>query len=70
MSNWNKTNRPDNVLEISPTEQNKYKKLKEGEDIKPDDCINIFDDYFVMVTKGNKLCKEKVNKYNTILRKK
>ncbi len=55
---------------ISETDVKNYTKLKETSDIKAGDYVLIFDDIYAQIGKGNLLVKKKVNKYNTILRKK
>jgi len=67
---WKTEDRPYNLEEISESNISKYKKLKEGEDIKPGDYIQIFDEIYAEIGKGNILCKQKVIKNNIILRKK
>ncbi len=60
----------DNVVEIEESELKKYTKLKEGTKIEPNDCVHIYDNFYAKLSKGSIVCKEVVNKYNTILRKK
>ena len=60
----------DNVVELTDKDIKKYTKLKEGESIKSDDLVHIEENTYVIVGKGNILCKFTVNKYNTILRQK
>jgi len=67
---WKTEDRPYNLEEILESDVSKYKKLKEDEDIKSGDYINIFDEIYAVVSKGNLLCKQKVRKHVTILRKK
>ncbi len=67
---WNKENRPYNLEEISDSDISKYKKLKEGDDIKVGDYIHVFDEIYAELGKGNILSKQKANKNITILRKK
>jgi len=67
---WKTEDRPYNLEEISESNVSKYKKLKEGEDIKQCDYIHIFDEIYAEIGKGSLLTKQKVNKINTILRKK
>ena len=67
---WKKEDRPYNLEEILESDVSKYKKLKEGEDIKPGNYIHIFDEIYAYVGKGNIVCKQKVNKTSIILRKK
>ena len=60
----------DNVVEIEESELKKYTKLKEGIKIEVDDLVHIYENTYVKLSKGNQVCKEVVNKFNTILRKK
>lgn len=60
----------DNVIEIEESDIKKYTKLKEGIKIEVDDLVHIYDNFYAKLSKGNIVCKEVVNKYNTILRKK
>ena len=60
----------DNVVEIEESELKKYTKLKEGIKIEPNDCVHIYDNFYAKLSKGSVVCKEVVNKNNTILRKK
>ena len=60
----------ENLIKIDESDTKNYIKLKETSDIKVGDYVHIFDDIYAQVGKGNLLLKEKVNKYNTILRKK
>ncbi len=59
-----------NLISITDANLSKYKKVKEGDDIKSGDCVHISDDLYAEIGKGNRLCRETVNKYNIILRKK
>jgi len=67
---WKKEDRPYNLEEILESDISKYKKLKEGDDIKSGDCVYIFNEIYAVVSKGNLLCKQKATKHVTILRKK
>lgn len=60
----------DNVIEIEESDIKKYTKLKEGIKIEVDDLVHIYDNFYAKLSKGSIVCKEVVNKYNTILRKK
>lgn len=60
----------DNLIKIEEAEIKKYTKLKEGENLKKGDYVHIFDDIYAEIGKGNILAKEKLNKYNAVLRKK
>lgn len=70
MNNWIKENRPSNLKEIDSRGIKEYKILKEGDDIHYGDLVHTFDDFYTEIGKGSILCKQKVNKHNTILRKK
>ena len=63
-------NSADNVVELTDSDIKKYTKLKEGIKIEPNDCVHIYDNFYAKLSKGSIVCKEVVNKYNTILRKK
>jgi len=54
----------DNIVEVQESELKKYTKLKEG------DLVNVYDNTYAELSKGSRVCKEAVNKFNTILRKK
>ena len=58
----------DNIVEIQESELKKYTKLKEGTKIEDDDLVNVYDNTYAQLSKGNILCKHTVNKFNTILR--
>lgn len=58
----------DNVVEMSDSDLKKYTKLKEGTKIEVGDFVNVYDNTYAKISKGSKLCKENVNKYNTVLR--
>ena len=60
----------DNIVEIQETELKKYTKLKEGSKIEDGDLVNVYDNTYAELSKGSRVCKESVNKFNTILRKK
>lgn len=58
----------DNIVEVQESELKKYTKLKEGTKIEDDDLVNVYDNTYAQLSKGNILCKHTVNKFNTILR--
>jgi len=58
----------DNVVELSESDLKKYTKLKEGTKFEVGDFVNVYDNTYAKISKGSKLCKENVNKYNTVLR--
>ena len=60
----------DNVVELTESDIKKYTKLKEGTKIEVDDLVHVYDNTYAKLSKGNRVCKENVNKFNTILRKK
>ena len=60
----------ENLIKIDSSDISEYTKLKETSDIRPGDCVHIFDDIYAKLSKGHFLVKEKVNKHNTFLRKK
>jgi len=61
--------KPINMTKISSKEENNYKLLKEGQDFQIGDLIHLVDDEYVKLNEHNRLLKEKVNKYNKVLRK-
>jgi hypothetical protein len=60
----------DNVVELTESDIKKYTKLKDGSKIEPNDLIHVYDNFYAKLSKGSVVCKEVVNKNNTILRKK
>ena len=60
----------DNIVEIQESELKKYIKLKEGSKIEDGDLVNVYDNTYAELSKGSRVCKESVNKFNTILRAK
>ena len=60
----------DNIVEIEEVELKKYTKLKEGTKIEVNDLVHVYDNTYARLNKGSRVCKEVVNKFNTILRKK
>jgi hypothetical protein len=63
-------NRPHNIVKIPEKNLNKYSILKEGENFEEGDYVHLLDDEYVKIEKNNILLKQKVNKYNKVLRKK
>lgn len=63
-------NRPHNIVKISEKNLNKYSILKEGENFEEGDCVHLLEDEYVKIGKNNILLKQKINKYNKVLRKK
>ena len=61
--------KPINMTKISAKEEKNYKLLKEGQDFQIGDLIHLVDDEYVKLNEHNRLLKEKVNKYNKVLRK-
>jgi hypothetical protein len=60
----------DNLVDIKESNIVNFKKLKEGDDIKSGDYLHIDEDTYAEIGKGNIICKHKVSKNITILRKK
>lgn len=60
----------DNIVTLDQSDLKKYTTLKEGTKIEPNDLVHEYDDVYAKLSKGNVVCKQVVNKYNTILRKK
>ena len=58
----------DNIVELKDSELKKYK--KEGTKIEDGDLVNVYDNTYAELSKGSRVCKEVVNKFNTILRAK
>ncbi len=61
--------KPVNMTKISAKEEKNYKLLKEGQDFQIGDLIHLVDDEYVKLNDHNRLLKEKVTKYNKVLRK-
>jgi hypothetical protein len=61
--------KPINMTKISAKEEKNYQLLKEGQDFLVGDLIHLVDDEYVKLNEHNRLLKEKVNKYNKVLRK-
>ncbi len=57
------------MTKISAKEEKNYQLLKEGQDFLVGDLIHLVDDEYVKLNEHNRLLKEKVNKYNKVLRK-
>ena len=57
------------MTKISAKEEKNYKLLKEGQDFQIGDLIHLVDDEYVKLNEHNRLLKEKVTKYNKVLRK-
>ena len=60
----------ENLVDIKESTLSNYKKLKEGEDIKSGDYLHIDEETYAEIGKGNIICKHKVSKNITVLRKK
>jgi hypothetical protein len=60
----------ENLVDIKESNVSNYKKLKEGDEIKSGDYLHIYEDTYAEIGKGNIICKQKVSKNITILRKK
>ena len=60
----------DNIVEVQESELKKYIKLKEGSKIEEGDLVNVYDNTYAELSKCSRVCKEVVNKFNTILRAK
>jgi hypothetical protein len=60
----------DNIVELTDKDIKKYIKLKEGSKIEEGDLVNVYDNTYAELSKGSRVCKEVVNKFNTILRAK
>ena len=56
-------------MKVSQKEEQNYKLLKEGQDFQVGDLIHLVDDQYVKLCDQNRLLKEKINKYNKVLRK-
>lgn len=63
-------NRAKNIVEIQQKDLKKYTKVKEGEKFAAGDLIHLIDSDYVEVCEGSSLLKLKINKENTVLRKK
>ena len=60
----------ENLVDIKDSNISNFKKLKEGDDIKSGDYLHIDEDTYAEIGKGNVICKHKVSKNITVLRKK
>ena len=60
----------DNIVILEENDLKKYTKLKEGTKIEEGDLVHEYDNIYAKLSKGSRVCKESVNKYNVILRKK
>lgn len=60
----------DNLVRINENDLKNYVKLKENSDIDGGDFVHIGDDIYAELSDGNIICKQKVTKFNTFLRKK
>lgn len=60
----------ENLVDIKEPNISNFKKLKEGDDIKSGDYLHIDEQTYAEIGKGNIICKQKVSKNITILRKK
>ena len=60
----------ENLVDIKESNISNFKKLKEGDDIKSGDYLHIDEDTYAEIGKGSIVCKQKVSKNITILRKK
>ena len=60
----------ENLVDIKESTLSNYKKLKEGEDIKSGDYLHIDEETYAEIGKGSIICKQKIGKNITILRKK
>ena len=60
----------DNIVTLDQSDLKKYTTLKEGTKIEPNDLVHEYDDVYAKLSKGSVVCKQVVNKYNIILRKK
>lgn len=66
------SDRPINLIKLTDKDKKKYFQLKEKENEKyiAGDLILISDDEYAIVSKESILLKQKINKYNIVLRKK
>lgn len=64
------SDRPINLIKITDKDKKKYFQLKENEKYIAGDLILISDDEYAIVSKESILLKQKINKYNIVLRKK
>lgn len=63
-------NRAINIISIPEKEIKKYKLVKNEGLFLKDDLISLYDDQYVKVSESSKLLKYKINKDNTVYRKK
>lgn len=64
------SDRPINLIKLTDKDKKKYFQLKENEKYIAGDLILISDDEYAIVSKESILLKQKINKYNIVLRKK
>lgn len=64
------SDRPINLIKVTDKDKKKYFQLKENEKYTAGDLILISDDEYAIVSKESILLKQKINKYNIVLRKK
>jgi hypothetical protein len=60
----------ENLVDIKDSNLSNFKKLKDGDDIKSGDYLHIDEQTYAEISKGSIICKQKVSKNITILRKK
>lgn len=63
-------NRAKNIIRIEEKNLKKYIKLKEGDKFIVGDFIHLIGDEYVEICEGNILIKQKINKENSVFRKK
>jgi hypothetical protein len=61
---------PINIVKLKPSNLKDYERVKTGSDFKVNDLVHLIDDEYVKISEGNIVLKQKVNQYNTVLRKK
>lgn len=66
----NSQNKPVNIVKLKSNKLKLYSKVKSGEDFKIGDLVHLIDDEYIKISGDNILLKQKINQYNTVLRKK
>lgn len=63
-------NAPVNIMKLKPSSLKNYEKVKAGSDFEVNDLVHLINDEYVKISEGSIVLKQKVNQYNTVLRKK
>ena len=63
-------NLPVNIIELDESELKKYVAVRDGQNFLAGDVVHIHNNEYAVIGKKNILTKEKITKFNTVLRKK